>query len=298
MRVAVVVTVKNEEADVLKFLRAIESQKRKPDLLVLTVADSSDKTTQIILDWAALTTLKTEIDYVDGNRSMGRNLGIQHARRVGAEIVVLTNVCEPLTYWLEILVKPIEDRLADAVGGSWMLDTRSAREDAMGLLTQYSPEQFDETRISALNMAVDAPVFDDIGMFDPELDTSEDSEFVRRLVDHSHWVFVEPDAVVVWRPATLTLRGAAKVYFQFAKTDRKAGIAKGQYLMTGLVYLTVGALAVVTSPLALLTLGTWLGFRARKVIADERLLSEVPFALMAAFVLDWARLVGYAAGHS
>ena len=135
MRVAVVVTVKNEEADVLKFLRAIESQKRKPDLLVLTVADSSDKTTQIILDWAALTTLKTEIDYVDGNRSMGRNLGIQHARRVGAEIVVLTNVCEPLTYWLEILVKPIEDRLADAVGGSWMLDTPRAPENAIGLFT-------------------------------------------------------------------------------------------------------------------------------------------------------------------
>ena len=295
MRTAVVATIKNEEADVLKFLRAIEFQSRKPDLLVLTVADSTDKTMQIVLDWAALTTLKTEIDYVDGNRSMGRNLGIQHALRRGAEIVVLTNVCEPLTYWLEILVKPIEDGLADVVGGSWMLDTRSAREDAMGLLTQYSREQFDKTKISALNMAVDASVFEKIGMFNPELDTSEDTEFVQRLTDDgSYCVFVEPDAMVVWRPSTLTLHGAAKANFQFAKTDRKAGLNQGQYLGTLFAYLVIGALAFVAPPLALLTFGAWLAFRIRKILSVDGLVGEIPFALMAAFVLDWARILGYA----
>ena len=295
MRIAIVATIKNEEADVLKFLRAIEFQSHKPDLLVLTVAESTDKTMQIVLDWAALTALKTEIDYVDGNRSMGRNLGIQHALRQGAEIVVLTNVCEPLTYWLEILVKPIEDGLADAVGGSWMLDTRSAREDAMGLLTQHSPEQFDETKISALNMAIDAPMFNEIGMFNPELDTSEDTEFVQRLTDGSHWVVVVPDAMVLWRPSTLTLHGAAKANFQFAKTDRKAGLKQGQYLGTLFAYLVIGALTFVAPPLALLTFGAWLAFRIRKILSVDGLVGEIPFAVMAAFVLDWARIIGYAA---
>jgi len=191
-------------------------------------------------------------------------------------------------------VKPIEDRLADAVGGSWMLDTRSAREDAMGLLTQYSPEQFDETKISALNMAVDASVFEKIGMFNPELDTSEDTEFVQRLTDESYRVFVEPDAMVVWRPSTLTLHGAAKANFQFAKTDRKAGLKQGQYLGTLSAYLVIGALAFVAPPLALLTFGAWLTFRIRKILGVNGLVGEIPFALMAAFVLDWARILGYA----
>jgi len=302
MRIAVIVSIRNEEADVLKFLRAIEFQSRRPDLLALTIVASTDRTAQFVLDWAALTTLKVKIDYMDdvpGSRSIGRNIAIGHALALGdAEIVVLTNVCEPMMYWLETLVKPIEEGFADAVGGSYTMDTRSDREDAMSLLTQYSTEQLDSTKISALNLALDSNMFEKIGLFNSELNTSEDSEFIQRLNDASNWVAFEPNAVVLWRPSTLTLHNAAKVYFEFAKTDRRAGLKGGQYLATGLAYMTVGILAIVAPPLAVLTLGTWLGFRARKVIADERLLSEVPFALVAAFVLDWARLVGYAAGHS
>jgi len=294
VRIAVVVTLKNEEPDVLKFLRAIEFQSRTPDLLVLTIADSSDKTAQIVLDWAALTTLKTEIDYVDGNRSMGRNLGIQHAIRRGAEIIAFTNICVPLNSWLETLVKPIEEGLADVVGGSWMLDTRSAREDAMGLLTQYSLGQLDDTKISALNMAVDVEMLNKMDKwFDPELDTSEDTEFVERLAEAEAWVFLEPDAIVEWRPSTLTLRGAAKAYYQFAKTDRKAGLKRGQYVATGLAYLIIGVLAIVAPVLGVMTLGAWLVYRARKVFSVDGLTDQIPYALMAAFVLDWARIIGH-----
>jgi hypothetical protein len=156
------------------------------------------------------------------------------------------------------------------------------------------PEQLDETKISALNMAVDAPVFDAIGMFDPELDTSEDTEFVQRLTDSSsNWVFVEPEALVLWRPSTLTLRGAAKANFEFAKTDRKAGLKRSQYVTTAFAYVAIGTLAIVAPVFAAFALAAWLGFRIRKVFSVHGLSDQVPFALVAAFVLDWARILGY-----
>ena len=290
MKVAVVVTVKNEEADILKLLRALEAQSRVPDILVLTIADSQDKTAQIVTDWAVLSSLKTEIDYVDGNRSKGRNLGIRHAIRHGAEIVVLTNVCQPFTDWLETLVKPIEVDGKAVVGGSWILDSRSDREDAMGLLTQYDVDQLGANKISALNMAVHASVLS-IGDFREDLDTSEDTEFVQRLRDKGIELVYEPDAMVLWRPSTLNLRDAAKTYYQFAKTDRKAGLKTGQYLATGGVYLAIGVLVLVNPLFGALSLGGWLLFRARKVFFTQQL----PAMMLAAFVLDWARIIGFSA---
>lgn len=313
MRVAVVTTVKDEEADILKFLRAMEAQTRKPDLFVLVVSPGTDRTREIVGWWAETTFLETDIQVVPCNRSVGRNIGIQYAIREGADVIALTNVCEPEPSWLEMLVMPIESTFCDCtdplehppqvdvVGGSWILDTRSNREDAMGLLTQFSQDQLNEERLSALNMAVRADTFADIGMFDPELDTSEDTEFVQRLVGKSeHVIKFQPGAVVKWRPSTLTLRGAVKAFFQFAKTDGKAGLLfPEQYGPTYLAYLFIAVPAILGVPvLSGLLLFGWLAFRVRKVI-NNGLLEYAPYTMATALGIDIARVIGYAIGkHS
>lgn len=296
------VTAKNEEADIIKFLRSIEWQTRRPDLFVLTVEDSTDRTAVIAEEFAELMAAKfktTVIRTKGANRSVGRNIAAAEATRQGVEILAFTNVSMPEPMWLETLVKPIEDFVGHAyasprpldtppyvemTGGSWFVAAHSDREAAMGLLTQFSPDQLDVTKISALNMAITVEAFERIGGFNPTLDTSEDTDFMLE----AEMLFVKsvfvPTAEVRWRPSTLTLRGALKTYYQFAKTDAMGILRTDQYVLTYLAYLMFPLLPF------------WLLGRIRKVI-KARLLRQIPLALVAAIGLDIARMVGYAKGR-
>lgn len=287
MRVAVISTVKNEEADLPAFLRSIESQTRKPDIVVITSGRSDDRTDEILQEFE-------DTHYDDGfvwlpldggNRGFGRNEAIRFAGKEGIDIIACTNVSvlEPL--WLEHIVAPIEAGQAEVVGGQFHIPTVTEHDEAMALLTQLSIRQVRDQRfVTALSMAFTVGAWRLVGGFPEELDTSEDTEFVRRLRRAALRFSYQWNASTAWKPSTLTLRGATKTYYQFAVTDGKAHLLGKQYGVTFLVYLFP------------LLLPFWLMFRVRKVISAG-LLRQIPLALVASFNMDVARMVGYARGR-
>ena len=234
-------------------------------------------------------------------RSIGRNEAIFTAiEELGSKniIIACTNLCVLDPQWLETITSPIRRGAADLVGGFWLIPTRNPSESAMALLTQWTkPEEV--VFPSALSMAFTVQVWDSIGGFPEELDTSEDTEFVHRLRQSGlgfKEVFTK-DAVVYWRPKTLTIDDAAKTYYQFAVTDAKAKLMSRQYAATFMAYALPLFVTVVIPWLGVLMLFGWFGFRIRKVLRNRWLLSKIPYTIYAAFSIDFARMMGYMRGR-
>jgi glycosyltransferase involved in cell wall biosynthesis len=292
--IALVSTVKNEAGSdeakwqLLDFLASIERQTRRPDLMVITDGGSTDETLDILKSCrdSGMSYMRV-IPLGGGNRSFGRNEAIREAMQEGADIIACTNVSVLNEDWLERIVAPIEysDDI-DVVGGGYRIDTETLREWAAAKTTQYSHrEARDKKFVSALSMAFTVEVWKNVGGFPEELDTSEDTVFVRRLRDAACGFHYEPTAIVHWRPSTLTVRGAYKTYKQFAETDYKAKVNERQYIATLLAYLMPFMLAIVGAPLTgLFGYFLWLVYRCRKAG-----IFGIPYAV----AVDMARIKGY-----
>ena len=282
MKTALISTVRNEARDLPAFLASIERQTRRPDLVVITSADSGDGTDEILQEFE-------DTHYGDGfvwlplgdvGRSFGRNEAVRFAYEEGVEVIACTNVCVLRDDWFEKITDPIlyGDGI-DLVGGGYHIVVRTNYEDAAALVTQYTPEEATKKRfISALSMAFTAEVWRNVGGFPEDLETSEDTVFVQRVRDTACGIAYVADAVVEWRPATLTLRGAFRTYRQFAVTDRIAGVGRAQYIATTIAY----AVPVI--------LPFWLVYRARKALAEG-----LPSGLLFAAAVDLGRIVGWLA---
>ncbi len=296
--IALISTVKNENGpELLAFLESIVKQTRKPDIIVIVDGDSTDGTMDVLRQFAVTASLNVWVHTGDYNRSAGRNVAIMFAiNELGTKdiIIACTNVSVLDPMWLERITDPIEYSDIDLVGGFWTIPTRTEREEAMALLTQWSAKQVREP--SALSMAFTAEVWNNAGGFPEELDTSEDTEFVRRVRALAICEVFEPSAIVKWRPKTLTLWDATKTYYKYAVTDGEAGLVTSQYGATYVAYLSSLAMLTIMPWLGATMLLGWLGFRVRKVIR-KGLLIEVPYAMAAALAMDLARMVGFVKGR-
>lgn len=285
--VVLIATVKQEGFDILQFLQSIERQTRKPDLVVVTVAPSTDNTVDQLRKFHDNTSLDFLWYHTTGNRSVGRNNAIAHAIGVlGTRdfIVACTNVSVLHPFWLEHIVAPIEAGRSDVVGGFYHIPTTTERKMAMALLTQYTQQELFKNRfVSALSMAFTVEAWQRAGGFPEDLDTSEDAAFVAALYAARMRFWFTTEASTAWRPPTLTLHGAAKTYYQFAVTDGKARLMSEQYVLTYLAYLIF--------PLTPL----WLLFRIRKVLRAG-LWKQIPYVLASAIAIDFGRMIGFARG--
>lgn len=304
MRTAIVATVRNEAPRIAEFLASLERQTRKPDVTVITDAASTDGTPKVLADFAARTSLSFQWSSVPGNRSRGRNAAI---RLAAADLVAVTDVSVLDPAWFERIVGPLERGEADVVAGWYELLVDTPRERAVGLMTQYSLNQVrPETFLpSSRSVAFTADAWRKVGGYPEDLETTEDTVFDLRLRQAGMRFVFEPKAVVCWRPAT-TVRGAYRMYRQFAESDGQAGIFLASYSRYGLVYgayaggLTLLVLGFLWWPLwALLLMGgaAYVAFRIRKVLGG-RLWAQIPYAIAVGFGLDWAMLTGYAKGRS
>ncbi len=303
MRTAIVATVRNEAARIGEFLASLEAQTRKPDVIVVTDAASTDRTPKALADFAARTALPFRWSEVPGNRSRGRNEAIRIA---AADIIAVTDVSVLDPTWFERIVAPLERGDADVVAGWYELLVDSPRERAVGLMTQYSLDQVrPETFLpSSRSVAFGQEAWRRVSGYPEELTTAEDTVFDLRLRQAGLRFAFEPAAIVRWRPAT-TASAAYRMYRQFAESDGRAGIFLASYSRYGLVYgaylggLVLLALGFWWWPLwGLLVLGgaAYVAFRIRKV-ARAGLWSQVPYAVAVGFALDAALLTGYLKGR-
>lgn len=304
MRTALVATVRNEAPRISEFLASLERQTRRPDVIVVTDAGSTDGTQKVLAEFASRTSLPFRWSEASGNRSRGRNEAIRIA---DADLVAVTDVSVLEAPWFERIVAPLERGEADVVAGWYELLVETPRERAVGLMTQYSINQVrpDTFLPSSRSVAFTAEAWRKVGGYPEDLVTTEDTVFDLRLRQAGLRFVFEPGAVVRWRPAA-TVSGAYRMYRQFAESDGQAGIFFTSYSRYGLVYgAYAGGLALLVLgffwwPLWVLLLAggvAYVAFRIRKVLGAG-LWSQIPYAIGVGFGLDLAMLTGYAKGRA
>lgn len=303
MRTAIVATVRNETARIQEFLASLEAQTRKPDAVVVTDGGSTDGTQEALASFAARTSLPFRWIAVPGNRSKGRNAGIEASQ---ADLIAMTDASVLDPTWFAKIIAPLEAGAADLVSGWYELRTDTPRERAIGLLTQYSLDQVDPATFlpSSRSVAFTRDLWARAGRYPEAYSGNEDTIFdlaMERLRPRKSFV---ADAIVRWRPAG-SARLVYRQYERYAEGDGQAAIfltTEARYASYYVVYL--GGLALLLLGFAwwpvwvlLLVAGVgYLAWRTRKVLA-ARMWSLAPYAAAVVVAWDLGRLIGYTRGR-
>jgi len=199
--VAVVITVKNEAFSLPDLLTAFEQQTQLPDEVIITVAESSDRTLEIARQWKPVNIQLQVEERKHLTRSQGRNLGV---RLANCEIIVFTDAgCQPEQTWLEELVHPFHKKGIELVSGLTWVKANNAWEEAQAPFVLIPPTQIETNPLPATrNMAILKKSFLKFGGFQPNLNFAEDFEFARRLRSKNILAEFVPSAVVWWQPRT------------------------------------------------------------------------------------------------
>ncbi|MBN1315973.1 MAG: glycosyltransferase, partial [Anaerolineales bacterium] len=130
MCVSVIATVKNEGENLRRLLDSLAGQTRPPDEVVISDGGSTDRTVDILHQYAQSGSLPVKVIPAPGaNISRGRNLAIQAA--AGPVIAVTDAGVRLEPDWLEKLVAPIEGGSTTSAG-FFLADPQTLFEIAMG----------------------------------------------------------------------------------------------------------------------------------------------------------------------
>ncbi len=247
--VAVVATVKNEEASIARLLDSLLAQTRRPDEIVICDGGSTDRTVALIQGYIARGAPVRLLEAPGANISTGRNRAIAATR---SDLIAVTDAGVRLSpTWLARIIAPLEqDPTVDVVSGFFRSAPESLFELALGATTLPDVDEIDPARFlpSSRSVAFRRRAWQQVGGYPEWLDYCEDLVFdlaLRRA--GCRFVFV-PEAVVDYRPRS-SLRAFFRQYYLYARGDGKAGLWTHRHALRYGTYL-VGA------PLVLLT-GLW-----------------------------------------
>jgi glycosyltransferase involved in cell wall biosynthesis len=224
--VSVVIPCRNEEGYIAPCLASILSSDYPQDRLEILVAEgqSSDRTREILADYAAKHASVTLLDNLEGTTPAGLNAAIRAAR--GDVIVRMdAHVIYPPEY-IRCLVRGLEDTGADNVGGVLQTvpaeDTPVARAIAVGMSHQFGVGNSHFRVGSAKAREVDTvpfgcfrrEVFTRVGLFDEELLRNQDDEFNFRLITRGGRVVLLPEVSCRYF-ARRSLSQLARMYYQY-----------------------------------------------------------------------------------
>ena len=255
-KISLVITVRNEEKSIKKLLQSIKVQKTKPDEIIFVDAFSSDSTFKKLLAWKFR---EKKVFQYKGNRSQGRNFGIQKA---SYSVIAVTDAgCELDKMWLFELKKTLQAKKADVVPGFYVPNTSSAFQLAIAPLIAVSKNKLDEKTFlpSSRSLLFKKSIWKKAGKYPEELDTCEDLVFAERLrLQSNHWV-MNSKALVKWDMPS-TLQEFSKRVFRYALGDLQAGYTRHVRKITKasaralLLVFSLLASIIVQAPLVFLVL--------------------------------------------
>ncbi|MBE9507765.1 MAG: glycosyltransferase [Chloroflexi bacterium] len=250
MRVSVVVTVLNEANSLPQLLDSLSAQTRCPDEVVICDGGSTDSTLQL-LEAESRLPLRV-IQRPGANISQGRNAAIEVA---AGEIIAVTDAGVRLSpQWLEEIVAPFDDVAVAAVAGSFVPDSQTVFEKAMGatVLPQVQEIDLDRFPPSSRSVAFRRSAWEAVGGYPEWLDYCEDLIFDFRLCDRFGSFVFAPEALAHFRPRP-SLRAFFLQYYRYARGDGKANLWFKRHAIRYLTYLVAAPFIAVGGALV----GPW-----------------------------------------
>lgn len=244
--VSVIVTILNEEKSIQQLLMSLRQQTFPPTEVIITDAGSTDKTKQILAEFA-----KTHLDFPlqvilqPGNRSVGRNVAIEHAT---TELIAITDAgCVPALDWLEKLVTVYEQQSGKepnlgtqgmVIAGYYQAQPRTPFEEAVVPYVLVMPDRVDPQNFLPATRSVmfDKKVWQVVGKFNQSFRWNEDYEFAQRLASHQIPIFFAGEAIVSWLPRE-NLQQFWFMIWHFAQGDVEARIWRTKVKLIFLRYL-------------------------------------------------------------
>ena len=200
-KVSVLVTVFNEEQTIMQLLDGLVSQTHIPQEVILVDAQSTDKTVLVARNFAENNPeLNLKIYSRAGNRSLGRNFGVDQARY---EWIAITDAgCIPHPDWLEELFKRQQESEAHVIAGYYDALPSTAFEEAVAPYVLVMPDKIDEASFlpATRSMLITKTIWRQMGGLDGSLQLSEDYEFAHRLKEAGVSIAFAKRAKVSWLP--------------------------------------------------------------------------------------------------
>ncbi len=224
LRITVIATVLNEEANVAALMESLAAQTRRPDEVIVTDGGSTDGTIERLRAAGDLLNLRL-LSLPGSNIAEGRNAAVGQA---SGDVIAVTDAGVRLKpTWLEQLVMPFERRpgRVDVVSGFFEPDPRTVFEVAMGATVLPTREDINPARFlpSSRSVAFTKEAWRRAGGYPEWLDYCEDVVFdlaLRRAGCVFAWA---PEAVALFRPRS-SLRAFWSQYYRYARGDGKADL--------------------------------------------------------------------------
>lgn len=243
-------TVKNEESTIGELIDALDKQTRKPDEVIIVDGGSTDRTPEIIREYASRDPKLKLFVEKGANISMGRNIAVSLA---SYEIIACTDAGNlPEATWLERLVKPLEEGTADVASGAYVFYGRSDFEKTVVDLTYIPIEKWGADFIpAARSMAFTKDAWIKAGKFPEWLMAAEDTFFGLKAKEAGIRFALIRNATVHYRVMP-NFRELFKAQKSYVKWDTVAGLysRRGYLVVTlALIYLGLMLLAIAASSL-------------------------------------------------
>jgi glycosyltransferase involved in cell wall biosynthesis len=253
--VSLILTTRNEAAQVPLFLDGVRAQTVRPAEIVVCDGGSADGTAELLRRLGADLDLRV-VEEAGANIARGRNRAILASTQ---DILAITDagcVIEP--DWLERITAPLlQDADVDAVGGGYTLigDSRVQRwtRAASLPLARQDPAEF---LPSSRSFAVRRGAIEQAGLYPEHLTfAGEDTALVLRMKQQGARFVTRWDALVHWYPRP-TLRAFLRQHYLYGLGDGEAHSNGGRYLRSAVKWTCLAALLLtaLVSPWLLLLL--------------------------------------------
>jgi len=219
-RVSLVATVKNEADNIAALLDSMLAQTRPADEIVINDNGSTDETAAIVQRFIAQ---GHPLKLVRGgfNIPSGRNNAIRNAQ--GPLIAVCDAGLTLPTHWLETIIAPLEQGVADIVGGFYEPAPQSIWELVLGATNYPDVHEVDPATFlpSGQSVAFTKTAWEAVGGYPEWANTCEDLIFDRELIKGEFRFAFEPHAATQFRP-----RSSPAAYFtQYYRYAHGDGVA-------------------------------------------------------------------------
>lgn len=234
-KVAVVVTVLNEQSSITSLVESLRGQTLQPSEVVIVDGGSTDQTFPLLQklnrSWKVL-----KVFTIPGNRSQGRNFGVAHST---SPIIAFTDAgCQPVPNWLFELVNPFSDSSVKVISGYYQGVGDNVFQKSLITYCLVMPDVASKSEFypSTRSMAIRRSIFERVNGFNERIDPSEDFDLAHRLKRLGVNFVFAPEALVDWHPRK-NLSQAAWMFLRFAYGDIQARILRPKVRLLAARYL-------------------------------------------------------------